>query len=130
MKTRIRLAMVAILAAGCWNPFAVGPDPTLEIWVPSGDRLTRYLPRDTTRVMTRQGFDDPKGFAGLELIINGDNMPRRVYTASYFADTRETKFRVSESGFASVTARVVQDGRTVAEISEQWGLGPKISVVA
>lgn len=28
MKTMIRLAMVAILAAGCWNPFAVGPDPT------------------------------------------------------------------------------------------------------
>ena len=126
MKTMTTLGAVAILGSGCINPFAAGPDPTLEIFVSSHDYLTRYRPNDTTRVLTRQGFDDPRGFAGLEIIIDGDNMSRRTYTASYFASIGEVKFRVPGAGFATVTARIVQDGRTVADISESWGLGSKI----
>ena len=126
MKTTVALAIVAILATGCFNPFAADPDPTLEIFVSSRNHLTRYRPNDTTRVLARQAIDDPRGFAGLEIVIGGEDMPTRRYTASHFASVGETKFRVPDKGFATVSARVVQDGRIVAEVSERWGLGSKI----
>ena len=126
MKTIVALAILAILAIGCFNPFAADPDPTLEIFVSSGNLLTQYRPRDTTRVLARQAFDDPRGFAGLEIVIGGDNIPTRRYTASHFASVDETKFKVPETGFATVSAQIVQDGRIVAELSERWGLQSKI----
>lgn len=126
MKTIPAVAALALLGAGCVNPFATDPDPTLEIVVSSRNHLTEYRPNDTTRVLARQAFDDPRGFAGLEIVIGGQDLPTRRYTASHFASVDETKFKVPETGFATVTARIVQDGRIVAELSERWGLGSKI----
>lgn len=37
----VALAIVAILAIGCFNPFAVDPDPTLTIRVGEGQYLAR-----------------------------------------------------------------------------------------
>lgn len=127
MKTIVALvAIVAILAIGCFNPFAADPDPTLEIFVSSGSYLTQRRAHDTTRVLARQALDDPRGFAGLEIVIGGDNMPTRRYDASHFASVDETKFKVPETGFASVSAQIVQDGHIIAELSERWGLGSRI----
>lgn len=125
MRKMHTLAMI-LLATGCFNPFAPGPDPTLEIWAPGGEHELRWPRDDTTWVVVRQRYDDPRGFAGLEIVIDGDNMPRRVYTAAHLANDPQPKFKVPETGFATVTARIVQDGRIVAEVSERWGLAPKI----
>lgn len=126
MKKMHALLAAVLLVVGCSNPFATGPDPTLEVSVTSRDYLVRNRPGDTARVLVRQGFENPEGFAGLEIVIGGDNMPMRTYTAAYLASNPEPKFRVPDTGFATVTARIVQDGRTVAEISETWGLSQKI----
>ena len=126
MKRTSALAVAALLATGCSNPFAADPDPTLELSVYGGERLVQWRHGDTTRVLAKLGFDDPEGFAGLEVVISGDNMRRRTYTASYFASAGETKFGVPDTGYATVTARIVQDGHIVAEVSKRWGLASKI----
>ncbi len=126
MKTITALAIAAILATGCFYPLAVDPDPTLEIFVGSEPVRVQLSNRDTTTVQLVNGLDDPKGFAGLEIIVSGDNMPTRRYTASHFARVDETKFKVPETGFVTVNTRIVQDGRIVAQVSERWGLQSKI----
>ncbi len=127
MKPMHALIAAALIVAGCSNPFAADPDPTLEISVASRDYLVRNRPGDTTRVLARHGLDDPKGFAGLEIVIDGDNMPSRTYTAAYLASSPEDpKFRVPDTGFATVTVRIAQAGSIVAEISETWELSQKI----
>ena len=126
MKTIVALAIVAILATGCFNPFAPSRDSILEIFVGSNPVRVQLSSRDTTMVQLVNGLDDPKGFAGLEIIVSAEDMPTRRYTASHFASVDETKFKVPETGLATVTARIVQDGRIVAEVSERWGLGPEL----
>ena len=126
MKTIVALAIVAILAIGCFNPFAVDPRPTLEILVGSEPVRVQLSSRDTTTVQLVNGLDDPKGFAGLEITVSGDDIPTRRYTASHFASVDETKFKVPETGFVTVNTRIVQDGRIVAQVSERWGLQSKI----
>ncbi|MDE0358992.1 MAG: hypothetical protein OXN92_14835 [Gammaproteobacteria bacterium] len=120
------VAALALLAAGCVNPFAPSRDSMLEIFVGSKPVWVQLSSRDTTMVQLVNGLDDPKGFAGLEIIVSAEDMPTRRYTASHFASVDETKFKVPETGFATVTARVVQDDRIVAEVSERWGLGPEL----
>lgn len=120
------VAALALLVAGCANPFAPPRDSILEIFVGSKPVRVQLSSRDTTTVQLVNGLDDPKGFAGLEIVVSAEDMPTRRYTASHFANVDETKFKVPETGFATVTARVVQDGRIVAEISERWGLGPEL----
>lgn len=120
MKTTTALAL-AILATGCWNPFAVAPDPTLEIRAYEGEHLVTARRNDTTRVLVRQRFDDPRGFAGLEIVIDHAGMPRRTYTASDLGNPKP-KFKVPRHGTISVVARIVQDGRAVAEVSGEWWL--------
>lgn len=123
---KLVLAGLATLVPGCYNPFAVDPDPTLEIWVNAGDHRVQWHRGDTITVQLVSRLDDPKGLAGLEVVIGGEDMGMRTYTASYFARGEEVKFKVPATGNASVTARIVQDGRTVAQISKQWALGSKI----
>ncbi|MCY4399245.1 MAG: hypothetical protein OXE96_07910 [Gemmatimonadetes bacterium] len=130
MKTIVVLAIVAILAIGCFNPFAADPDPTLDIVVSSRNHLTEYRPNDTTRVLARQAFDDPRGFAGLEIVISGEDMPTHRYTASHFASVDETKFTLPDKGFATVIARIVQDGRIVAGVVRTLGARTQDPVVA
>ena len=123
--TTIALAL-AVLATGCWNPFALLSDPTLEIQAYDGEYLVASSRDDTSRVLIRQRFDDPKGFAGLEIVVDGAGPNRRTYTASSLADGAPPQFRVPASGYITVTARIVQEGRIVAEVSIQWLLKPEI----
>ena len=113
---------VPLLAAGCWNPFATSPDPTVTIWVNHNEALVRWPRDDTTRVRRHNGFDDLNGFAGLEVVVGGTGMPVRTYRASHFASVGEPRFKVPDTGFATVIARIVQGGRTVAEVSDRWEL--------
>ncbi|MCY4397717.1 MAG: hypothetical protein OXE96_00005 [Gemmatimonadetes bacterium] len=123
MKTIVVLAIVAILAIGCVNPFGVDPDSTLTIRVGAGGPAR--WPDDTTFVAVNGKLDDPRGLAGLEVTVTGDDMPTRMYNASHFADG-DVRFRVPDTGFATIVARIVQDGRIVAEVTGRWGFGPKI----
>ena len=125
MKTVTALLALALFGTGC-NPFAADPDPTIELRVSGGELLVQRRHGDTTRVLVRQGFDDPKGLAGLEVVVNGDGMPTRTYAASYFASVEQVKFKAPGSGYATLTARIVQEDRAVAEVRETWGLGPKV----
>ena len=123
----LALALAVTLSEGCVNPLALfGPDPTLEVRVDVTERLTQARRGDTTRVRTRQGVDDPKGFAGLQIVISGDDMRTRTYDASHFADYTKPRFKVPAGGYATVTARIIQDGRVVAELSGQWALESKV----
>lgn len=125
MKTTCALAALMLLATAC-NPFAVDPDPTLEIRAYEGEHLVTPWRNDTTKVLVRQRFDDPNGFAGLEIVLVGDYLPTRTYTASSLAGNPKLEFKVPDTGVITVTARIVQDNRAVAEVSGQWGLRPKI----
>ena len=124
MKTTTMALALALLATGCYNPFGVDRDPMLTIRVGEGRYPTRW-PDDTTYVTVNGDLDDPKGFAGLEIIVSGDGIPTRTYNASQFAGG-DVQFRVPDSGSATIVVRIVQDGRIVAQVSERWGLAPKI----
>ncbi len=124
MKTMPAFAALALLASACFNPFAADPDPTLTIRVGEGTYPARW-PDDTTFVTVNGELDDPRGLAGLEVSVSGDDMPTRTFNASHFAGG-DVHFRVPDTGLATIVARIVQDGRIVAEVSERWGLGPKI----
>ncbi|MYI06929.1 MAG: hypothetical protein F4059_06360 [Gemmatimonadetes bacterium] len=126
MKSRFAITAAATLAAGCANPLSLVSAPTLKLSVYGGELQMQQYRGDTTRVLTRQGFDDPNGFAGLEVVIAGDNMATYTFTAADFARVQEPEFRVPRNGQAMVTARIVQDGRTVAEVSESWELASRI----
>lgn len=123
MKRMSAVATLALLATSCFRPFAADPDPTLTIRVAGGKYPVRW-PDDTTFVTVNGELDDPRGLAGLEVTVSGDDMPTRTYNASHFAGG-DVQFRVPDTGFATIVARIVQDGRTVAEVSGRWGFGPK-----
>lgn len=62
-----------------------------------------------------------KDLAGLELDIGGA-IPERLFTT---ADPVYAPFVVPDAGTATVAARLVQDGRTVAEGLVEWELKPE-----
>ena len=126
MRMTPAVASLAFLAAGCVNPFAPARDSMLELVVASDPVLVQLSSGDTARVRLVNGFDDPKGFAGLEVIISGENMPTRTYGAPNLAGGAVPRFKVPDTGYATVTARIIQGGRVVAEVSERWGLGPEL----
>lgn len=128
MKTMIAALVLAILATGCWNPFAPSPDPTLEVRAFEGEHMVTLRKDDTTttQVLVRHRFDDPAGLAGLEVVIDGADIPRRTYNASSLAGNQRPRFKVPDTGVVSVRARIVQNGNTVAEVSGQWWLKPEI----
>lgn len=126
MKTIATLA-VAIIATGCTNPFASDPDPTLTITVETREGTSvQWPPDDTTWVEIANGLDDPNGFAGLEVIISGDAIPKRIYSAQSFANGAQPKSTMPATGYVTMVIRIVQDKRTVAEISERWKLEPRL----
>lgn len=126
MKTIPALAAVAVFAASCFNPFATPRDPTMTVFVNAGRYEVRWPPGDTAMVRVTGGLDDLRGFAGLEITISGEDMPTRTYDAPYLASNGSPHFKVPDSGYMTLTARIVQDGHIVAQISERWGLGPEL----
>lgn len=130
-KSRIAavfLGALAILATGSCNPFAAKRDPELQLFLDINDSPTRFPPAENGSVKPVTGLDDPKGYAGLEIVLAGD-IERRVFTAGDFAgidDGTLPAFRVPETGIATVTVRLVEDGRIVAEGSEQWHLESEV----
>ncbi len=71
-------------------------------------------------------FADPEGLGGFESIVNGDDIARRTYSASYLASAGKPHFEVPDRGYVNITVRITQGGRSVAEISERWALEPKV----
>lgn len=129
MKATSALSALALLT-GCSNPFVdifFEPDPTMEVSALDEGRLVtvRLADSTTTRVRIMESLDDPKGFAGLEVVVEHHDMPRRTFTAPDFAANRKPKFKVPDGGAVTVTARIVQNGRIVAEASGQWWLEKK-----
>jgi hypothetical protein len=124
MKTTPAALALALLATACVNPFGADLDTTLTIRVGEGKYPARW-PDDTTFVIVNGKLDDPRGLAGLEVTVSGDDMATRMYNASHFAGG-DVQFRVPDTGFATIVARIVQDGRIVAEVSGRWRFGPTI----
>ena len=123
MRLPRRLYLATILAAGACGLFPL--DPTLEISVDDSEGSEWWPPgQDTVRVQIVNGLDDPKGLAGLELSIGGA-LPKKLYTATDLAG-ESPRFVVSDAGIATVTARLVQDGRVVAEGTEEWTLESEV----
>ena len=124
MRTMLAVTVLAPLLAGCANPFAADPDPVLTIRVGHGTYTVRW-PDNATYVTVNGALDDPKGLGGLEIVVSGDNIPVRTYNAAQFA-LGDVRFKVPDTGSAIIVARIIEDGRTVAEVSERWALRPKI----
>ena len=121
--SRMLVLAVTVVAGGC-DLFGLRPDATLLIQVSVGRGRTQWPLGSTTFVETNGAVDDQKGFAGLE-ITTGGAIPRRVFTATDFVDYPGPSFTVPDAGEARVAARLVQDGRIVAEGSVSWPLEPE-----
>ena len=126
MKPIAAAATLALLVAGCVNPFAPARDSMLEIFVASDPVLVQLSSSDTAKVRLVNGFDDAKGFAGLEVVISGENMPTRAYDAPDLAGGPVPRLKMPDTGYAAVTVRIIQGGRVVAEVSERWRLGSEL----
>ena len=98
----------------------------MTVIVNAGRYDLRWPPGDSAWVEVISGLDDHNGFAGLEIVVSGPDMPSRGFNASSLANAEAPHFKVPDSGYMTLAARIVQDGRTVAEISEPWGLGPEL----
>lgn len=124
MRTLMLVLVTLVVAGGC-SLLGPGQDATLSVSVPVCCYEEQWPIGDTTSVTVNTSLDDPRGLAGLEITIGGQ-IPTRVFTAADFVDHAEPRFTVPDGGVATVFARLIQDGRIVAEGSESWPLEPEV----
>ena len=124
MKLTRTLQAVAVVAAtgSCFLLPQEEATLTMEASGADSSWVTWPLDQNTKRVLVLNGLDDPKGLAGLELDIGGAILPEQFTATTGLG----TQFVVPDGGTATVTARLVQDGRTVAEGTAEWGLESEI----
>lgn len=119
-------AALCVAVPSCSSLFEA-QDATLLIEVYTRE-TTMPWPRDGhSEVTLVNSLDDPRGFAGLELEIVGAGGPRVTFMAADFTDAdNERTFRVPDSGEMTVSARLTQEDRVVAEGTGSWTLEPKV----
>ena len=81
------------------------------------------FPQEATLKVGISSPGGPEGLAGIELDIGGAIFPERLLTATDLV--ADTLFVVPDGGTATVAARLVQDGRTVAGGTAEWDLEPE-----
>ena len=104
MKTGLALQVLVIMAAARCGPPPPEPVAALDL-------------------VAHSDLADPKGLAGIEVGVDveGTVWPQGFelrFTAADIADT--VRLGIWDGGTVAVTARLAQDGRTVAEGTAEW----------
>ena len=82
--------------------------------------------KETT--LTLDAYADGEELAGLELFIGGVVFPglnARKFTATELLAPGALEFVVLDHGTATMTARLIEDGRIVAEGAGEWDISPE-----
>ena len=104
---RLIPAVAAVLLAWSCDFLGIGIAETMRVTTLTGGQASW---RDTV-IEFINGTDDPKGLAGLEVVIHGDGIERRTYAAE---DLPSHTFGVPEHGIVNVDVRLRQDRPLVA----------------
>ena len=119
---RLIPVVAAVLLAWSCDFLGIGIAETMQVTTASAVGGGQRSWRDTV-IHLINGTDNPKGLAGLEIVIHGDGIEPRTYAA---ADLPSNAFRVPEHGVVNVNVRLRQDGRLVAEGRAAWELEPDV----
>lgn len=112
--------VAAVLLAGSCDFLGIGVAETMQVTTltPGGQRSFQ-----DTVIQLINGTDDPKGLAGLEVVIHGDGIRPRTFAA---VDLPSGTFGVPDHGIVNVDVLLRQDGRIVAEGRAAWELEPDV----
>ena len=116
---RLIPVVAAVLLAWSCGFLGIGIAETMRVTTAPGGQASW---RDTV-IEFVNGTDNPKGLAGLEVVIHGDGIEPRTYAA---ADLPSNAFGVPEHGVVNVDVRLRQDGRLVAAGRAAWELEPDV----
>ena len=123
MRTAAWMLAFSLAATACNEPLGYGPIrvdvPTLEVTAPT--RTNAAVGWKGERLEIFSAVSEPRGLAGIEVMLSGDAGQRR-YVA---ADIPVEPFEVPEEGQVRFVVVLHQDGRVIAEGGGSWSLRPK-----